>query len=139
MQPIGHVRILAGTSCEAPFLRLVEALSFWGGVDSGTGQVIDRHHQQHGSCLAGKVVWLPAGRGSSSSSSVLLECARLGTAPAALLLAAPDMILGVGAEVAFELYGQGPLLAEVIELVAPPDGSRLRIEPDGTVLGQLPT
>jgi predicted aconitase with swiveling domain len=139
MQAIGRVRILAGTSCQAAFLRLAEPLSFWGGVDSATGAVIDRHHPQHGMSLAGRVVWLPAGRGSSSSSSVLLECARLGTAPAALLLQAPDMVLSGGAEVAFALYGRGPLLAEVIELVPPADGSLLRIERDGTVRRAAPT
>ena len=49
---------------------------------------------------------MPSGRGSSSSSSVLAECIRAGTAPAALLLYEPDPILAVGAIVAGELYGR---------------------------------
>jgi predicted aconitase with swiveling domain len=85
-------------------LVLDEPLSFWGGV-SAAGEVIDRHHPQHGASLTGRVVAMPAGRGSSSSSSVLAEQIRAGTAPAALILADPDSILVVGAVVAAELYG----------------------------------
>jgi len=47
---------------------------------------------------------MPSGRGSSSSSSVLAEAVRAGTAPAAVVLLEPDPILAVGAVVAAELY-----------------------------------
>ena len=49
---------------------------------------------------------MPSGRGSSSSSSVLAESIRLGTAPLAILLADPDEILVLGALVAEYLYGR---------------------------------
>ena len=48
---------------------------------------------------------MPSGRGSSSSSSVLAEAIRLGTAPAGILLREPDPIVVLGAVVARELYG----------------------------------
>ena len=54
-------------------LVLAEPLSFWGGVDPVTGTVIDARHPQRGECVAGRVLVMPAGRGSSSSSSVLAE------------------------------------------------------------------
>jgi predicted aconitase with swiveling domain len=85
--------------------RLDEPLSFWGGVDPATGRIIDVHHPQHGAELAGRVVVMPGGRGSSSSASVLAESARAGTAPLALILGEPDLILAIGAAVAAELYG----------------------------------
>jgi predicted aconitase with swiveling domain len=47
-----------------------------------------------------------SGRGSSSSSTVLAEAIRLGTGPAAIVLAEPDPILAVGAMVAETLYGR---------------------------------
>jgi predicted aconitase with swiveling domain len=47
-----------------------------------------------------------SGRGSSSASTVLAEAIRLGTAPAAIVLAEPDPILVVGAMVAETLYGR---------------------------------
>lgn len=86
-------------------LVLDEPLSLWGGVDPATGAIIDVHHPQRGASIAGRVVVMPAGRGSSSSASVLAEMARLGTAPTRFVLAQPDLILAIGAEVARELYG----------------------------------
>lgn len=81
-------------------------LSFWGGYDSATGEVIDRSHPAFGSRVGGKILAMPAGRGSSSASSVLAEAIRLDTAPAAILMTAADPIILVGAMVALKLYGK---------------------------------
>lgn len=88
-----------------PVLVLGEPLSFWGGLDSASGRIIDRWHPEHGAVVTGRVLMMPGGRGSSSGSSVLAEAIRLGTAPAAILLSARDAIVTVGALVAGELYG----------------------------------
>jgi predicted aconitase with swiveling domain len=85
-------------------VAVVAPLSFWGGYDPATGVVIDRSHHAFGTALAGRIVAMPSGRGSSSSSSVLAEAIRRGNAPAALVLVRPDPILAVGAMVAAELY-----------------------------------
>ena len=84
---------------------LDQGLSLWGGMDAATGQVVDARHPQRGVALAGRVVVMPSGRGSSSSASVLAEAVRAGTAPAAFLLDRPDLILSIGSAVAEELYG----------------------------------
>ena len=89
-------------------LRLDEPLSFWGGVDPVTGRIIDRRHSRCGESVSGRVLVMPYGRGSSSSSSVLLEGVRLGTAPAAVVLRELDGILALGAAVARELYERSP-------------------------------
>ena len=86
-------------------LVLGEPLSLWGGMDPATGELIDAHHPQRGANLAGRVLVMRSGRGSSSSASVLAEAVRAGTAPAAILLGEPDLILSIGAAVAEELYG----------------------------------
>lgn len=86
-------------------LVLDEPLSFWGGVDEETGVIIDTHHPQHGASIAGTVLLMPGGRGSSSSSSVLAELVRAGAAPAAIVLERSDPILALGAMVAQALYG----------------------------------
>ncbi len=80
-------------------------LSLWGGMDPATGVVIDRHHPQCGAGLTGRILVMPSGRGSSSSSSVLAEAIRSGTGPAGIILAEPDEIVVLGALVAAELYG----------------------------------
>ena len=96
--------VVAGTAA-GPVARLAP-LSFWGGYDPESGRVTDRSHPALGRSLAGTVLTMEAGRGSSSSSSVLAEAIRLGTAPAAIVLSRPDPILATGAMVAEALYGR---------------------------------
>jgi predicted aconitase with swiveling domain len=98
-------RALVAGSARAPALLLEEPLSFWGGVDPGDGRIIDSHHPQAGQVVSGRVLVMPSGRGSSSSSSVLAEAIRAGTAPAAILMRSADEIVALGALVALELYG----------------------------------
>lgn len=86
-------------------LVLDEPLSMWGGLDPVTGAIIDARHPQVGEVVTGRVLVMPGGRGSSSSSSVLAEAIRLGTSPAAIVLSTPDDIVLIGAIVAEELYG----------------------------------
>lgn len=92
-------------SVEGRAIVLTEPLSLWGGMDPATGELIDAHHPQRGLNLAGRVVVMPGGRGSSSSASVLAEAVRAGTAPVALLVGETDLILSIGSAVAEELYG----------------------------------
>ena len=92
-------------SATGPAVVLSEPLSLWGGLDPDTGTVIDVHHPQRGSVIAGGVLVMPFGRGSSSSTSTLLEAVRLRTHPAAIVLAEADDMLVLGAVVAKALYG----------------------------------
>lgn len=89
-----------------------EPLSFWGGYDSVTGEIIDRRHPLSGQNAAGRVLAIPFSRGSSTTTAVLLEAVRAGTAPAAILTTGIDKFFALGAIVAKELYGHTlPLLA----------------------------
>jgi predicted aconitase with swiveling domain len=108
---------------------LTQPLSFWGGIDPVTGLVIDRHHPDLGACVTGTIPVMPGGRGSSSSSSVLDEALRRGTAPAGIVLASPDPILTVGVLVAESLYEtRCPIIVCAIDGIR--TGDRLRIEAD---------
>lgn len=113
---MAEVRTLVAGSAHGPALVLDEPLSFWGGVDPSTGEVIDVRHPQRGANITGRVLVMPSGRGSSSSSSVLAECVRAATAPAAIVLAEPDPILALGAIVARELYGRAIPIVVASEL-----------------------
>jgi predicted aconitase with swiveling domain len=86
-------------------LVLHAPLSFWGGLDPQTGGLIDTHHPQRGALLRDRILVMPSGRGSSSSSYVFAEAVRAGTAPAAIVLREADGIVALGAIVARELYG----------------------------------
>jgi len=96
-------RSLHPGQAQGTVLVLDEPLSFWGGVNH-TGTIVDAHHPQCGAALAGRVLAMPSGRGSSSSTAVLAELIRAGTAPAGILLAECDAILVIGALVAAEMY-----------------------------------
>jgi predicted aconitase with swiveling domain len=117
-------------------LVLNEGLSLWGGMDPGTGKLIDARHPQRGASLSGRIVVMPSGRGSSSSASVLAEAVRAGTAPAAIILAEPDLILAIGSAVAEELYGVvvPVVVLEAGEMASIQDGAALRIGENGVVV-----
>ena len=127
--------MLAPGSVTARAIVLHEPLSLWGGMDPATGRVIDARHPQRGESLAGRIVVMPAARGSSSSSSVLAEAVRTGCAPAGILLAEPDLILAVGAAVAEELYGIRVPIVVVApeELALVRDGQALTINQEGEI------
>lgn len=128
-------RVLVPGDAAGPLVRLDGPLSLWGGLDPQSGEIIDRRHPQSGERVSGRVVAMPFGRGSSSSSAVLLEAVRLGTAPAAFLLLEVDGILALGATVARELYDRGPpilvLAAEDYRKLA--TGLPVRVHGDGRI------
>lgn len=114
---------------EGQALVFSQPLSFWGGVDAETGDIIDHSHPGLGQNIAGKILVMPSGRGSSSSSSVLAEAIRRRTAPAGILLERPDPILAVGAIVAEFLYDiRIPLVVGDIAGIA--SGDRIAIGHD---------
>jgi uncharacterized protein len=104
-KPVSGVSLVPGRAQGATFV-LQDPLSFWGGLDAASGRIIDRWHPQHGAIIAGRILVMAAGRGSSSGSSVLAEAIRLGTAPAGIVLMTRDPIVTVGAMIALELYGK---------------------------------
>ncbi|MBP3932319.1 MAG: DUF126 domain-containing protein, partial [Pseudomonas sp.] len=52
-------RSLVDGAAVAQLLYADVGLSFWGGVDPFSGEVIDRHHPLSGECLAGRVLAIP--------------------------------------------------------------------------------
>lgn len=124
--------VIAGAAA-GPVCVLDEPVSFWGGIDPETGTIVDVHHPQRGTSVAGTVLVMPTGRGSSSTSSVIAEMVRLGTAPAAFVLRSADEIVALGCLVGDELYGRPtPIVvagADVVETLATA-GRDTRIEID---------
>lgn len=89
-----------------------EPLSFWGGYDWKTGEIIDRRHPLSGSIAAGKILAIPSTRGSSTTTAVLLESIRAKTAPAAIITTSTDFFFALASVVAEEMYSAPiPLVA----------------------------
>jgi uncharacterized protein len=81
-----------------------EPLSFWGGYDWKTGEIIDRRHMLSGAVARDKILAIPFTRGSSTTTAVLLEAIRAKTAPAAIITTETDFFFALASVVADELY-----------------------------------
>jgi len=104
--------VIAG-SAEGPLLHTQEPLSFWGGYDAENGRITDTHHPLAGKNAAGTILAIPATRGSSTTTAVLLEAIRHGTAPAAFVTREVDAFLALACIVGEELYGKSPVVVAV--------------------------
>ncbi len=81
---------LVAGAAKGSALKTDEPLSFWGGYDQWTGEIIDRRHPLSGQNAKGKILVVPASRGSSTTTAVLLEAIRNGNAPAAIVVSCVD-------------------------------------------------
>ncbi len=112
-----------------------EPLSFWGGYAYETGAIIDQRHPLYGSCAAGKILVIPFARGSSSTTAVLLEALRRGTAPSAILTTGTDPFLALASIVGQEMYSKSiPVISlRESDLQKLGTGYTLEISEDGTL------
>ncbi|KAF1362684.1 hypothetical protein EJ07DRAFT_163299 [Lizonia empirigonia] len=102
-------KVLHGTphvSCSATGIFLASSLelSFWGGVDHATGEVVDRYHPLSRQYLKDKVLAVPGGRGSCSGSATILELIMNGNGPKVLIFERTNEILAVGVFIAEEVF-----------------------------------
>jgi predicted aconitase with swiveling domain len=122
---------------EAGGLALVthDALSFWGGYDFRTGEIIDRHHPLAGVVAGGRILAVPFSKGSSTTTAVLLEAVRAGTAPAAILTTGVDAFFALASIVADVMYGKSfPVVSlEPADFASLQTGERLSVERSGVI------
>lgn len=83
-----------------------QELSFWGGVNPVSGEIIDRHHTLSGQFLQDTVLAIPGGRGSCSGSGVMLELLLNGKGPNAILFERREDILTLGVMIAEEIFNR---------------------------------
>ena len=125
IQGVAEGRVLAST----------EPLSFWGGYDQHTGEIIDRRHPLSGQNGSGKILALPFTRGSSTTTAILLESVRRGVAPAGIITDRADVFLALASVVADEMYEDAfPMVSVDPEVFAAlRSGDRARILEGGVV------
>lgn len=90
-------RIISRGNASGEVLISTEALGFLGGVDPETGEIIDPWHPLKGKNVSGKVLVFPNGKGSTVGSYVMLQLAKNGKAPAAIINVSAEPIITVGA------------------------------------------
>ena len=128
-------RLAVAGRAEGDALVTSEPLSFWGGFDFHTGEIVDRHHPLAGVHAAGRVLAVPFSKGSSTTTAVLLEAVRAGTAPAAIVTTGADSFFALASIVADVMYGKSfPVIAlEAADFGTLRTGERLSIGDDGII------
>ncbi|RJE18755.1 hypothetical protein PHISCL_08906 [Aspergillus sclerotialis] len=106
---LSEQRILCGIpyvtgAASAMLLAADLELSFWGGVDPKTGEVIDRFHPLSGRFLRDTILAIPGGRGSCGGSVIMMELILNGLGPKALIFERREEFITLGVIVAEELF-----------------------------------
>ena len=116
--------LLSGVA-SGPALVTSQPICFWGGLDPKTGTITERGHELKGQNVAGTVFVFPTGKGSSTTSAILLESVRCGTAPAAIVNLKTEPVLVIGAIIAEKLYDR------VIPIVDTPEQNPIEVIKSG--------
>ena len=77
-----------------------DPISFLGGINPDTGEIIEAEHPLKGESVKGKILVFPHGKGSTVGSYVLYQLALNGKAPSAMINRNSEPIVGVGAIIA---------------------------------------
>ncbi|MGV8176977.1 MAG: DUF126 domain-containing protein [Candidatus Bilamarchaeaceae archaeon] len=90
-------RVISRGTAEGEVLLSKDAISFLGGVDAKTGEVVEKNHAIFGKNIAGKILVFPRGKGSTVGSYVMLQLKKNGVAPAGIINLEAEPIIAVGA------------------------------------------
>ncbi|MCD6125751.1 MAG: DUF126 domain-containing protein [Thaumarchaeota archaeon] len=77
-----------------------QPISFYGGIDPMTGEIVERGHELEGKSIAGKILVFPYGKGSTVGSYIILRLKKRGIAPKAMVNIRCEPIIAVGAIIA---------------------------------------
>ena len=104
-----------------------EPIGFLGGVDQRSGDVMEKGHPLEGKNIAGKVLVFPHGKGSTVGSYVMLQLAKNGKAPAAIINVSAEPIIAVGAIISgIPMVDKPETGNRVLETVK--DGQRISVD-----------
>ncbi|MBN1536858.1 MAG: DUF126 domain-containing protein [Anaerolineales bacterium] len=103
-------------------------ISFFGGVDPETGEIVEKGHTLEGQCIAGKILVFPTGKGSTVGSYTLHRLKANGVSPAAIINQTCEPITAVGCIIA-----EIPCI-DKIPLEAIPQGCYLKIDANKAIV-----
>ncbi len=103
-------------------------MSFFGGVDPKSGEVVERGHELQGKSIKGKVLVFPNGKGSTVGSYVMYRLAKSGAAPLAIVNSKCETIVAVGA-----IISEIPCV-DMVDIGKIRTGARVRVDGDSVTL-----
>jgi uncharacterized protein len=119
-------RGVVGGVVSGPAVVSLEPIVWSHGVDPGSGRIVDVGVPIRGQSIADRVFVYPHGKGSTTSSTWMLETIRRGHGPCAVINRETEMIVAVGAVLGELLYQrQTPIVdqldADPLEVIATGD------------------
>ncbi len=90
-------RVIYKGTAEGEALTTMQPISFYGGVDPNTSEVLEKGHDLQGKNVKGKILVFPNGKGSTVGSYTLYRMKKNGTAPLAIINKDCETIIAVGA------------------------------------------
>ncbi len=73
-----------------------DEISFYGGCDPETGEIVEKGHHLEGKSVSGKILVFPTGKGSTVGSYVLYALKKANKAPLAIVNKTTDPVIAVG-------------------------------------------
>ncbi len=90
-------RIISRGIAEAEALVTTQPISFYGGVDPNTSEIIEKGHELQGQKVKGRILVFPNGKGSTVGSYTLYRMKKSGNAPAGIVNKECETVVAVGA------------------------------------------
>jgi hypothetical protein len=90
-------RIIFKGTAEAEALTTNQPISFYGGVDPETSEIIEKGHELQGKRIQGKILVFPTGKGSTVGSYTLYRLEKGKLAPAGIINSDCETVVAVGA------------------------------------------
>ncbi len=122
MQKLIKCRKISKGHAKGEVIVTKDPLSFLGGVDPNSGDIIDPGHELYGKNISGKILVIPSGKGSTVGSYVIFQMSKNKTAPKAIISLKAEPIIATGA-----------IMAE-IPMVDQPDADILHIIKKGDIV-----
>ena len=90
-------RIISKGVAEGEALTTTMPISFYGGVDPETSEILEKGHELQGKQIKGKILVFPNGKGSTVGSYTLYRLKKGGVAPAGIINRDCETVVAVGA------------------------------------------
>ena len=90
-------RVISKGVAEGEALTTTQPISFYGGVDPNTSEIIEKGHELKGHRVKDKILVFPNGKGSTVGSYTLYRMKKGGKAPAGIIIKECETVVAVGA------------------------------------------
>ena len=90
-------RTISKGEATGELIMSTQPLSFLGGVNPDTGEVIDPNHELKGKFINDKILFIPGGKGSTVGSYVIFQMKKNNVAPLAIICLNAEPIIATGA------------------------------------------